>query len=485
MSLPDESRAISLLRDALRRGGWPAIATLRAHELDACRFAESRVHQAAALRNHGVVVRVFRDGRMGTASTNELAPDALDRVLGRAADAARAMPALPAGFPIPESGAGRVAADAGEGTAEFAAGHDAAASARAWDEATAKLRPEEKTALLGAAFGRARGRGVRLAGAWKTGGSLRVVVDTAGRERQFRSTFADLGVWALRWAGTADVSAWQGRSSNRTADFDVAELADAAVERCLLQAQPSDFAPGPCDVVLSAEALGEVMDWLAITGFDSRTHLDGTGFLAGREGERVTGESISLADDGAAALPGAFPLPFDDDGVTCRRVSLIEAGRAVGPVHSRFSAARAGAGCSSTGHSFVGGSHTSTGGVPARLVFAPGAAELEQLVGGVERGVFVSRFHYVNGMLDPRKALMTGLTRDGTFLIQDGQLRGGLRNLRWVEPMLDALARADAVGSELRAVPTFWMDSGVHLCPAIRIRGFHFTGAQELAAVAG
>jgi predicted Zn-dependent protease len=243
--------------------------------------------------------------------------------------------------------------------------------------------------------------------------------------------------------------------------------------------------PGPIDVVLSPHAVAELLDWMATTGFDSRSHLQGTGFLAGREGERVTGEGITIIEDPHADSPDAARLPFDDDGVTCRRVTLIDRGVAGTPVHSRWSAAQAGGGCSSTGGSKIGGMSPDPGARPRRLQLAPGDGTEESLIAGVELGLFLTRFHYVNGMLDPRRALMTGLTRDGAFLIRNGRLVGAVHNLRFTEPILEAFERVDGIGSELAAVPGWWLDDEVHLCPALRVRGFTFTGRQELAAVEG
>jgi predicted Zn-dependent protease len=122
---------------------------------------------------------------------------------------------------------------------------------------------------------------------------------------------------------------------------------------------------------------------------------------------------------------------------------------------------------------------------PRRLQLAPGDGTEESLIAGVELGLFLTRFHYVNGMLDPRRALMTGLTRDGAFLIRNGRLVGAVHNLRFTEPILEAFERVDGIGSELAAVPGWWLDDEVHLCPALRVRGFTFTGRQDLAAVEG
>jgi len=114
------------------------------------------------------------------------------------------------------------------------------------------------------------------------------------------------------------------------------------------------------------------------------------------------------------------------------------------------------------------------------LVLEPGDASVETLIGRVERGLYVTRFHYVNGYLDPRNATMTGMTRDGTFLIKDGRLGPAVPNLRWTESLLEAFNRVGGVGSELQSVPSRWTSSiSSILCPALLIRGFRFAGKSS------
>jgi predicted Zn-dependent protease len=418
-----------------------------------------------------LTVRVFRGRRVGEASINDLSREGVQRALRRAHLSAEAMPEAPAGYPLP-----------GESDAEDVSG-DAEASAEAWCEHTATAGPVDKAPFLASAFHRARGGGVRLAGAWSTGAVERAVLDSAGLRRYFRSTRAGLKVWGLKADGTGDASSFAAQSTGRMGRISPDQVVRTALDRCTLAVGPTPLDPGPIDVVLSAHAVAELLAWMAMTGFDSRSHLHGTGFLAGREGDRITGTSISIAEDPRASEPDAAPLPFDDDGVSCRRVALIDRGVAGSPVHSRWSAAQGGPGCASTGGARIGGLSPDPGGSPRRLRVAPGDSTERALIEGTERGLFLTRFHYVNGMLDPRRALMTGLTRDGAFRIEDGRLTGAVHNLRFTEPILEAFGRVDGIAAELEAVPGRWLDDEVHLCPALRIRAFTFTGRQELGAV--
>jgi predicted Zn-dependent protease len=143
-------------------------------------------------------------------------------------------------------------------------------------------------------------------------------------------------------------------------------------------------------------------------------------------------------------------------------------------VYDRLFAARAGK--RSTGHAAPPGGMIEAP-LPQSIQMAGGGATLEELVAGVDRGLHITRFHYVNGFLDPRRTLMTGLTRDGTFLIEGGKRTRGVRNMRFTDSVFEAFARADGLTALREAVPTWWSDAGAFVAPAIRIRAFRFTGA--------
>jgi PmbA protein len=143
----------------------------------------------------------------------------------------------------------------------------------------------------------------------------------------------------------------------------------------------------------------------------------------------------------------------------------------------RSTAAKLGA--VSTGHAAPFGIEMGDEPVPANLVFLPGKDSVEDLIGRVERGLFVTRFHYVNGLLDTRRATMTGMTRDGTYLIEDGKLGRAVGNLRFTQSVLEALGRVGGIGRELQAIPTHWLMVGNYLCPALLLRGFTFTGRSR------
>jgi predicted Zn-dependent protease len=218
--------------------------------------------------------------------------------------------------------------------------------------------------------------------------------------------------------------------------------------------------------------VAELLEWLAMTSFGARNVDDGSSCLAGRAGERITG-AVSFVDDAAAGEEGAPARPFDSEGTPVQRLVLIEGGVARTPAYDRASAARAGT--SSTGHAIpIADELYDSGPVPQHLQMAAGTDDEAGLLSRVERGLWVSRFHYVNGLLDTRRALMTGMTRDGLFLIENGRVGRAVRNLRWTESVLEAFARLGGITRARVAVAASLGDS-VFVCPTVLARGWRFT----------
>jgi predicted Zn-dependent protease len=196
-------------------------------------------------------------------------------------------------------------------------------------------------------------------------------------------------------------------------------------------------------------------------------YLEKRSFLAEKLGQRVCSPLITLVDDGRD--PRGIPLGFDFEGVPRRRVELVCEGVAVGMVHNRRTAALMNPPTESTGHALPPGS--SWGPIPAHLFLAPGRSSPAEMVGAVDRGLLVTRFHYTN-MLFPTQTVLTGMTRDGTFLIEQGEVRGGVRNLRFTQSILEALDRVQAVGEEGELCEGAW-------APPLLVEDFSFSGSTE------
>jgi predicted Zn-dependent protease len=245
-----------------------------------------------------------------------------------------------------------------------------------------------------------------------------------------------------------------------------------AVDKALRGANPTEIEPGNYTVILEEEALADMLNTLGYIGFDALSVQEGRSFMNGRFGQKITGENITIWDDGRD--PRGMMLPFDFEGVPKQRVMLIDKGIATGVVYDSFTAGRE-KGKVSTGHSLP--APNTYGPVPVNLFIAPGRATKEEMLASTKRGIWVTRFHYTN-TVHAVKTVITGMTRDGTFLIEDGQITRPLKNLRFTQSILEALSQVEMLGSQLKLIKSDW-ENFATCAPAAKIHQFQFTGTTE------
>jgi predicted Zn-dependent protease len=429
----------------------------------ASRFARSVPTQATAVDDTTVEVLCLVDGHTGTASTNRVDDDALREVATRARRIAAASARTGRGehpdLPRPGPPAGESAGP------DPGAGHD---------RRTAELDPAEAGAALAGAFDVAGARATEAFGIWTSGEVSTAIVSTAGMRAAESVTDAHMKVIVRDATGR---SGYAATTSVRGAEIDGVEIAGRAVSG-LSSDEPAELASGEYDVVLGHEAVGTLLDFLGWLGFNGLAHAERRGALCDRIGRQVAAAVINLTDS-----PGGgdgLPRSFDAEAVGKARVVLIEDGVARSVVHDTRSAAVAGGGARSTGHALTAGGDPD-GPAPTNLVLAGGRADsVEALAQPIRRGVFVTRLWYVNPV-DPRHALLTGVTRDGTFLIEDGRITRPVRDVRFTDSVLRILAATDDLTRAGRLVSDAEhygrrFAHGV-VCPALRASGFRVTGS--------
>ena len=447
-----EEELLDRLARALARAGGEAELSFHGTTSGTTRFAGSRVTQTGDVVDQVVQARVAVGMRIGAARVNAVDDATLDQALAHARALAAEMPeAELGGFD--------------DGTTPLAA------HAPGCDEATLAVDAAARAALLAPAFAACARAGMTAAGLCAAGVSTVAVATSAGARRLHRATRARFDLIA----GDGKASGRRSRDARAWAEVaaEHAALVDDAVARAARSRDPAPLAPGDYDVVLEPHAVAELLEWLALTSFGARAVEDGSSALAGRGGEPITG-ALTLYDDALLGEDGCPTAPFDAEGTPRRRVTFLDAGVAGEVVHDRASAALAGA--RSTGHAPPIGDELFDGGpVPQHLMVAAGDATVEELIGRVERGLLVSRFHYVNGLLDTRRALMTGMTRDGLWRIEDGRVAGPAANQRWTESFLDAGRRVGGI-SQARQLVAGGLSECWFVCPTILFRGWKFSG---------
>lgn len=415
------------------------------------RYSRSAIHQNALSDEIHVQARAVVGGALGIATTNSLDVGVLRRLLADAAELARQQPPSEEwpGLAEPEPVEGRAAFD------------PATAAADAFEQARA-------VAAICEAVAAAR---LRAAGTHHVDLTEDAVASSRGL-----ALYAPATVAYVRALVQSDVgSGYAEDLGSRLDRLDARSVAQRAIEKCLLDRDRTPLPPGDYEAVFEELAVAEILRVMSLTGLGAESVREGRSFMADRIGETVTGERFTLHDD--ALDPRTLGIPFDIEGTPKRRVPLVERGIAKGPVYDRTSAKAMGA--RSTGHA-ADPSRYQRGGHAGNLTMEGGTATREELIGSVRRGVLITRFHYTN-IPDPRRATMTGTSRDGTFLIEDGRITRALANVRYTMSALDLFAGIELLGPQ-RLARDWWSSNGmgsiVCLCPPMKVARATITGSS-------
>jgi len=416
------------------------------------RYSHSSIHQNAVSDETHVHARAVVGSAVGATAGNSLDPAELRDLLQRAAALAR-LQTPNADWP----------------------GLAPAATYRppiALDEATAALDPASQAQAIGRICDAVTERGFRAAGTHSVDLTEDAVANTNGVAAYAPATVAYLRALVL---GDHGGSGYADDLSHRASDLDPAGIASRAIEKCALDRDRVQLAPGDYEAVFEEDAVAEILRIVSITGLSGQSVREGRSFMTGAIGQPVTGPRFTLYDDALHA--DQLAIPFDPEGTPKRRVTLVERGVAIGPVHDRWSAKAAGT--ESTGHA-ADPRRYGHGGHAGNLVMAGGTATRDELIGSVTRGVLITRFHYTNTP-DPKRATMTGTTRDGTFLIENGKIVRALANVRYTMSALELFAGIDLLGPQ-RLVRDWWSTNGmgsiVCLAPAMKVSRATITGSS-------
>jgi predicted Zn-dependent protease len=256
----------------------------------------------------------------------------------------------------------------------------------------------------------------------------------------------------------------------KRSEVEAGAIGERAAGKAVASQRPRDLDPGRYTVVLEPSAVSTLVGFLAWIGFGGRTLVEGRSCFSGKEGRRVAAPTISIYDDPLSPL--TLGTPFDFEGVPRRRVDLIREGVFLGGVYDMRTAKEAGT--ETTGHALP--PPNPEGPFPLNLFLEPGDASLDEMIRTTERGVLVTRFHYSN-VVHPVESTITGMTRDGTFQIENGEIGPPVKNFRFTQSILEALTNTTAIGRDTELASEFFFSAS--RVPALRIEGFHFTGRSD------
>jgi len=445
----DPASILSLAQRALAyaegAGATEAEALVAADDARLTRFANSEIHQNVAESDAEINLRFVVGRRVGVASSNRVDDEGLRRLAETAGAIARNSAELEDWGGLPEPTPIR------EIPASFA-------------EATAGATPELRAEGVRAVIAAADAVGVISYGSFATATEVIAVANSKGIRASQRRTTSQLLTVAMAPDGG---SGYAESAAVDVSSIDAAAIGREAADKARSTANPVSVDPGDWPVVLEEYAVVDLLSMLGYMGFSALAVQEERSFA--EPGRRVGSELVTIVDDGMD--PATLPMAFDYEGVAKQRVSLIEAGVCRDVVFDAQTAARAGR--ASTGHGLP--APNPYGPFPLNMAMAGGSATRDELIAGLERGLLVTRFHYTNPV-HPKLAIVTGMTRDGTFLVEGGRIVGPVRNLRFTQSYLKVMSGTSAVSKERR---TLKGDFGGVVVPAIRVDSWTFTGATE------
>lgn len=430
-----------------------AQATVFLRSLELTRYANSQIHQNIATKTGGVVIKVVVGKRIGLLRADVLEMKKIEEAVKKAINIAKVSPINKDFKSLPKPEKWTPLKDA-------------------FDQATANCDPEYRVERVKEAINVAHSKSPNVkavAGSISSGSYAVAISNSLGVSAHTRLSLASMNVTVISETDGSESFGYAEQRSRHVAHIDPIKMADKATEKSINGADSLKIQPGEYEVVLSPLAVNVLLFYLAFIGFSAAPYQRGESFVKYHLGEQIFDRKFSVIDD-AHDHRTFFASPIDGEGVPKRLAQLVDRGTVSEHTvcHNSLTAGRENR--KSTGHQLLPGivRYIQSIPFPINMLMKPGDATLDEMIEETRNGIFITRFHYTNPV-DPTKAVLTGLTRDGTFLIQDGSLARPIRNMRFTDSMLSALRRIHMIGKELHTAQTATV-------PAMKLEKLRFTG---------
>lgn len=395
------------------------------------RFARNEVTTSGDVDDATLSVRSSFGKRTGTATVNQFDDATLERCVGQAEEIARFAPEDPEHMPV--------------------LGPQTYPEVSGFDEATADLPAERRAELAGRAIEMAKGKKVEIAGFFTNSGGVSTIATSKGLFGATRSTRVTFSATARTSDGKG--SGWGGMNGERFSDLDALGLSTAAVDKAFRSAETRELAPGSYTVILEPSAVADLLLYMGFA-MDARSADEGRSFFAAKGGgnkigQKVLSEKVTIWTD--PADPRAPGSPFSVEGLPTRKLTFVDRGVVTNLSYSRYWAEKQGKEPTPQ---------------PQNVFMKGGTGSLDDLVRDAKRAILVTRLWYIR-FVDPQPLLLTGLTRDGTFLVENGKVRHAVKNFRWNDSPISILSKIQAMSREVRARGSEAEDFSI-VCPALR-----------------
>jgi predicted Zn-dependent protease len=337
---------------------------------------------------------------------------------------------------------------------------------KGYDKGTEDVLPQKRADMVKSAVKMCSKEKMSAAGIMSNTAIVFAIANSKGLFAHNENTNATFSITAQ----TKNSSGWSEDSQTSIKKLNVIKDAETAINKAKMSKNPKSIEPGKYTVILEPAAVADIISFLSYTVFNGLRYAEGRTFLSGKLKERVADAKVNLYDD--AFIEGIGGIPFDMEGFPKKKLHLIEKGvfKEI-PTDRRVAEMLK---MENTGHSL--GADDEYGPLPLNLHIEKGDKSIEKMIDTTKKGILVTQFHYVN-MLDPMKTLITGMTRNGIFLIEDGKVKQGLKNLRFTQSIMETLMNVDMIGDKT-LVQSVGFGGGFSV-PAMKVRDFHFTSKTE------
>lgn len=405
------------------------------------RFANSHIHQNVAWEDMSISVRVVFGKKIGVASGNRFDSAGIEAIVKNAECIAKLQQADPnfVSLPLPMK----------LPTVDVDYFLD-----------TVEERSKKVTEIIN----KSKALSIIASGSFQSGLSELAVCNSHGVWAYHISSSADLSTILLGETSTG----FAGQVGASAKEIDAEAIADTAISKVVQGRNPKEVSPGQYEVLLEPQAVNELITFFSWMGPNARIYHEQASCLSGKLGMRVANEKISIVDD--PLNKKAFPIPFDFEGFPKQKLMIIENGILKNLVYDSYHATKFNA--QNTGHALP--APNTSGPIPLHLSILPGNSRKADMIKNIKKGLLVTRLWYIR-VLNPRSLSLTGMTRDGLFLIENGEIAGGVKNMRFNQSIPEMLNNISAVENKLTSLSSFESEIGINRMPSLRVNDWTFS----------
>jgi predicted Zn-dependent protease len=403
-------------------------------------FMQNTVFNNISRYDHVLMARTVLDKKIGVAVTNKMDDENIKRVIDESFEIAQNQKEDQDFVSLPFS--------------------SKAPEVNGFYEKTSEFSPKDRAKAVEKMVKESEKEKLNSFGAFETKTESIGVVNSLGTQQFFEGTQAHLTLTA----SFNGASGWAQGFRRNVDEIDVGQIAQTAIKKAIMSQNPVELPPGEYTVILEEAAVASLLLFLGFLGFGGKTFSQGRSFMSNKIGERITGQNITVIED--PFNPEMIGMPFDYEGIPKKKVVLIEKGLAGGVVYNSYYANKFGT--QSTGHALK--PNNTFGPYPKNMIMAVGNSNKEEMISSTDYGILITRLWYIN-YLNPMRTMVTGTTRDGTFLIEKGKITRAVKNMRIGQSILEAFSNVELIAKTRKVCPQFGV---VMLVPAMKISKFNF-----------